>query len=269
VSVDSTGEAGRSRNADGTLPASNFLRLVPGSDLIDVATGIGIPFKGTAPDLGAFEFVTRTTGSSLLRLSPALLDFGTVLVNQSRTLPVLITNNWTDTLKGLIVASPNTLFKASGTRFDLVPGASFTDSIRATAPATASQIADVVLISISTPKETDTISVKLKASPTSSDTDLNMVPETFVLDHNFPNPFNPSTTISFALPKVSSVLLEVYSILGARIRTLVNNQVLPAAFHRVVWDGTDEKGLAVSSGVYIYRMSTGTFSASRTMMLIH
>ncbi|MBN2092789.1 PKD domain-containing protein [candidate division KSB1 bacterium] len=79
-----------------------------------------------------------------------------------------------------------------------------------------------------------------------------VIPTEFELGQNYPNPFNPETMISYQLPEVSQVTLAVYSIEGKLIQTLVNGQV-SAGMHRVVWNGMDEDGVKVSSGLYIYR----------------
>lgn len=95
-----------------------------------------------------------------------------------------------------------------------------------------------------------------------------VVPTEFTLSQNYPNPFNPSTTIRFALPKEAPVTLEIYNILGMRIRTLISGQSMNAAFHSVVWDGKDDAGVGVSSGLYLYRIHAGQFQASKKMTLL-
>ena len=92
------------------------------------------------------------------------------------------------------------------------------------------------------------------------------VPEAFALLANFPNPFNPSTTISFAVPTASDVRVTVIDLLGREIRTLVASS-MNAGTHSVAWDGLDNSGAAVSSGMYMYRMQAGDFTATRTMTL--
>ena len=94
-------------------------------------------------------------------------------------------------------------------------------------------------------------------------------PKAFSLSQNVPNPFNPSTTISFTVVEGSSlqVTLKVYDIRGSLVRTLVN-EVRDAGTYNVFWDGTDEKGLQVASGVYMYRMQAGNFVQTRKMVLL-
>lgn len=101
------------------------------------------------------------------------------------------------------------------------------------------------------------------------------LPERFALQQNYPNPFNPTTTIELALPQDSEVQLVIYDISGRRVRTLVQ-AVLPGGFHEIVWDGRNDAGQPVSSGVYLYRVAAvahspvhrNTFTQVRKMMLL-
>jgi len=77
----------------------------------------------------------------------------------------------------------------------------------------------------------------------------------FQLYQNYPNPFNPAITIKFNLPKTSYVTLKIYNILGQEIRTILYEH-REAGYHSVKWDGTNNYGLKVSSGIYIYRITT-------------
>ncbi len=92
-------------------------------------------------------------------------------------------------------------------------------------------------------------------------------PDQFVLHPNFPNPFNPETTLKFKLAKPAPVTLHIYDMLGRRVRTLVNGRT-SAERHQIVWDGRDDSGAPVSSGVYIARLVAGEQRRSIKMMLI-
>ncbi|MBX7152485.1 T9SS type A sorting domain-containing protein [bacterium] len=85
------------------------------------------------------------------------------------------------------------------------------------------------------------------------------IPKQFKLNKNYPNPFNPSTKIDYELPQNSKVLLEVYNILGQKVKTLVDG-VIPFGFHQVIWDGHDDHQSSVASGVYMYRMMASGLS---------
>ncbi len=93
------------------------------------------------------------------------------------------------------------------------------------------------------------------------------IPNQFALNQNYPNPFNPSTTITFALPKNEQVKLEVYDILGNLVKTVVNQQMAPGNYN-VVWNGVDQNGARVSSGVYLYRLQAGSFSTVKKMLMV-
>ena len=92
-------------------------------------------------------------------------------------------------------------------------------------------------------------------------------PTLFYLHTNYPNPFNPTTTISYDLPKRSQVTLGIYDLLGKRIKTLLN-QSQDVGVKTVRWDGTDEFGRQVSAGVYLYQIKAGEFTQTRKMLLL-
>ena len=96
---------------------------------------------------------------------------------------------------------------------------------------------------------------------------LEPLPTEYALEQNIPNPFNPSTTIEYRLPEAGDVQLVIYNLLGQEVRTLVQ-ETMDAGFHSVVWDGTDEFGKQVASGIYIYRMSVADFTRVQRMMLL-
>jgi hypothetical protein len=93
-----------------------------------------------------------------------------------------------------------------------------------------------------------------------------VIPSAYYVEQNYPNPFNPSTTIRFGLPEPSNVRLDVYDMTGKHIATLVSKR-LSAGIHSVTWNGTDESGKAVASGVYLYRLETDKFIDSKRMVL--
>ena len=97
--------------------------------------------------------------------------------------------------------------------------------------------------------------------------DSDIIPETFALYANYPNPFNPTTTISYDLPEQAQVTLGIYDILGKKIKTLVK-QSQDAGNKIAVWDGTDNLGRQVSAGVYLYQIQAGDFTQTRKMLLL-
>jgi subtilisin-like proprotein convertase family protein len=99
------------------------------------------------------------------------------------------------------------------------------------------------------------------------ETGVGDMPAVYSLGHNYPNPFNPSTTIKFAVPTAGPVNLAVYDLAGRHVRTLVNAD-LPAAEHAVIWDGRADSGRQMASGTYYYRLSATGFEQTLKMTLI-
>jgi len=99
------------------------------------------------------------------------------------------------------------------------------------------------------------------------DDDETAVPTAFTLQQNYPNPFNASTVIEFSIQRDGPVSLEVFNILGQRVATLIDNP-LPSGTHQISWDGTDQSGNAVTSGVYFYRLTVGDHRLVKKMSLL-
>lgn len=95
-----------------------------------------------------------------------------------------------------------------------------------------------------------------------------IMPDDYKLEQNYPNPFNPVTNISFTLPLTKTISLKIYNSLGQEIRTLINKQEYLEGSHTVQWDGTDDEGNPVASGVYVYKLIFGNFSQSKRMTLV-
>ncbi len=92
-------------------------------------------------------------------------------------------------------------------------------------------------------------------------------PKNFQMSQNYPNPFNPATTISYTLEKSGRVELEIFNLLGEKVKTLVSVHQ-GAGLHRENWDGKDESGRSVSSGLYLYRLRLEKSSQTKKMMLV-
>jgi len=93
------------------------------------------------------------------------------------------------------------------------------------------------------------------------------VPTEFTLEQNFPNPFNPETTIPFSMPKTKHVLLEIFNSNGQRILTLVD-EIKNAGQHQVVWNGMDEQGRQVASGIYYAVLRDNSRKGMRKLILL-
>ena len=97
--------------------------------------------------------------------------------------------------------------------------------------------------------------------------DFSQLPKEFALRENYPNPFNPTTVIEYALPKASQVKIQIYNILGQKVRELVDEPQEPG-YKMIRWDGKDDSGVEVSSGVYFYRIAAGDFVKGKKMILL-
>ena len=93
------------------------------------------------------------------------------------------------------------------------------------------------------------------------------IPNNFSLSQNYPNPFNPTTNINYSIPQDASVKLTVYNSLGQIVKTMVDAQQ-KAGYYSVRWDGSNDMGSKVSSGMYIYRITAGSFTHAVKMNLI-
>jgi hypothetical protein len=95
------------------------------------------------------------------------------------------------------------------------------------------------------------------------DNDTFTQPTDFVLEQNFPNPFNPSTTFQFSIPSSQFTVLKVYDLIGREVATLVDEQK-PAGSHSVRWEAS-----GIASGVYLYKLQSGWFVQTKKLLLLH
>ena len=93
------------------------------------------------------------------------------------------------------------------------------------------------------------------------------LPNAVALLPNFPNPFNGGTLIPLALPEAGGVALRIYNLAGQAVRTLVSG-ALPAGRHQVVWDGRDEQGRELGSGVYLVRLEARSGVLTRKLLMV-
>ncbi len=96
---------------------------------------------------------------------------------------------------------------------------------------------------------------------------MKILPTSFLIAQNYPNPFNPSTKIVYEIPAASHVSIEIFNILGQKVKNLVN-QYHEANFYSVDWDGTDQAGQRLATGLYFYKIISGEHTVSKKMMLL-
>ncbi|GBD92514.1 starch binding domain protein [bacterium BMS3Abin05] len=95
----------------------------------------------------------------------------------------------------------------------------------------------------------------------------NLLPTRYSLKQNYPNPFNPTTEINYDLPKTSKVRLTIYNMLGQKVATLVNAR-MPAGSYTATWNGRNDRGLLLGSGLYFYQLDAGSFKTTKKMLLM-
>ena len=93
------------------------------------------------------------------------------------------------------------------------------------------------------------------------------VPNRFELANNYPNPFNPSTTIPYSIAENVHTEIQIYDLRGAIIRTLVNKTLQPGQY-KIIWDGKNDNSTLMASGLYLVKMKAGDFTGQRKMLLI-
>ena len=93
------------------------------------------------------------------------------------------------------------------------------------------------------------------------------LPLVTALSSNYPNPFNPETTIKFSLSEEQEIIINVYNIAGQKVKQLISQQ-LSEGQHSIIWNGTDSNSKSVSSGVYFYKLKTGNFEQTKKMILM-
>jgi hypothetical protein len=114
----------------------------------------------------------------------------------------------------------------------------------------------------------DSVSILLNQTVTDvKDEGIDQLPKLYSLSQNYPNPFNQTTKIEFTLAKSGFVSLNIYDILGRKVRTLVS-EYLSFGYKSVLWDGKNDSGKDVASGIYFYHMKIGDFAETKKLVLL-
>ena len=100
-----------------------------------------------------------------------------------------------------------------------------------------------------------------------SDEDETQVASEFILNNNYPNPFNPVTTISYAIQHDALVRIDIYDLLGRKVKSLLNEHQTPG-YKTLQWNATDDLGQSVAAGVYIYMIQAGDYRATNKMIFL-
>jgi hypothetical protein len=193
--------------------------------------------------------------------------FDTTIVDSTSTLGLEISNTGFETLDVSQVISTSSEFSCDVNSFSLAAGANQLLNISFT--PVQSGVRSGWLRLINNDPMRDTLNIYLMGigeGVSGLDAKLSL-PRVFAVHQNYPNPFNPVTTIHYELPRSSEVRLVIYNLLGQEVRTLLNSPI-EAGRHQVVWNGTNDSGVTVASGIYIYRFEAGKYSKVMKMILV-
>jgi hypothetical protein len=195
------------------------------------------------------------------------LFFDTTAVGSSSAIQFEVHNIGLDTLQVTSISTSNSQFSVDSTFFNLASGAK--QIIQVTfAPTQGGNQNTVLQISSNDPSNGSVeIYVTGVGEQITSISETSGLPTQYAVKQNYPNPFNPNTVIHYQLPQRSEVSLVVYDLLGKQIRSLLNRTV-EAGYHNVEWDGKNNSGTQVSSGIYIYWFKANEFTHSYKMILM-
>jgi hypothetical protein len=121
-------------------------------------------------------------------------------------------------------------------------------------------------VTVTMPSNTPNINFNFPSAVENED-EIAQHPSEFELHQNYPNPFNPGTQIEYTLKKTGHVTLHIYNVLGEKVKTLLD-QDQPAGLYRIDWDGKNDNGKLVSSGLYLYKLEVNGFSQAKRMILL-
>jgi len=195
--------------------------------------------------------------------------FDTTMIGATSEMTLDIANVGLEDLNVNSIVSTNpSIFSIDTTSFLLSPGGSITITVSFT-PDQPGVISGSLLFASNDPNQ-DTLTVHVTGMgdiPVTTEGEGSRLPASFLVSPNYPNPFNPTTKIKFELPEASQVNLTIFNLLGSKVRTLTEGRK-EAGYHEAQWDGRNDAGHAVTSGVYIYRLTAGSYQSLRKMILV-
>jgi hypothetical protein len=148
--------------------------------------------------------------------------------------------------------------------YSIAPGATAVFTMTYVAGSTVPDLNSQVQLTSNDP-DMPTYSIPVTLNPVSNNDNIN--PLITSLTGNYPTPFNPSTSIRFSLKDAGKVRIQIYNLKGQLVKNLINSD-LQSGNHQIVWDGRDDRGNGVSSGIYLYRMESGDYTRTNKMMLM-
>jgi hypothetical protein len=220
------------------------------------------------PDMGAYENELSIPLIAKIYIPNFTISFDSTLVDSTSMKNLTVYNQGIVELKIDSIYTDNEQFQVENFS-SIIPAGDSTTLMIHFVPTQQGEISGFLVIQSNDPLR-PTVNINLRGTgktPSSIDINNQKVPLTFSLKQCYPNPFNPLTTIEYSLAQKSEVELIIFNTLAQQIRTLVS-RFQNAGNYTIVWDGTDQQGLMVSSGIYIYRIKAGTFSSSKKMSFL-
>lgn len=194
----------------------------------------------------ALQLVGKVLLTTVISFDISTFAFGSVEVTKKRDTLVTISNPGTDTLKITAITASDAAFSARPAAVKIPPGQSFVDTLRF-APALVAAIPGRFLIVSNAATSPDTIRFSGTGTPAMGVDRMGGIPGQFTLEQNFPNPFNPSTTIWYSVPTICRVKIQICDVLGQVVVDLVDSEQSPG-WRSVVWNAQ------AASGMYFYRI---------------
>jgi hypothetical protein len=211
------------------------------------------------------------TGAPEIALDATTLDFGEIFLGEIQTLPFTVHNNGDAVLIGSVeVQEPFSVYQGNGTPNNMISivvdaGSFLTFNVNFTPDAETDYNSDM-LINTDDPVNPQ-MTVQLTGTGQVVSNDDPVIPAVTELKGNFPNPFNPLTTISYSVKEAAPVSIGIYNIKGQLVRNLVHEEKA-AGNYKVVFDGLDNNQESLASGVYFYRMQAGDYTGTRKMIML-
>ena len=207
-----------------------------------------------------------TSGVPIISVSEESLDFGYVLVGDDASDTLYVSNLGEVDLEVTDITNGVIEFDASPVNFVLAQGEVQAVVVTFT-PQEEVLYEDIIIIESNDPTNSlfEVLLIGVGYEPTISDDQLPLITE---INQNYPNPFNPETTIAFSIAdNAQYAQLEIFNIKGQKVKTLVNEEIEVGRYN-VIWNGTDDSGRKVASGVYFYKFDTKDYQKINKMLLI-
>lgn len=219
-----------------------------------------------------FPSTGGNTGTPVYACSVTELNFGTYQPANFSPITLTLTNSGTVSMIGTLTGTPELMVRPAA-------GGDYLQNLNYLIPAGGSLALEALIF----PTAPGNFSADLTVSSDDPDHLVTVIPVTAIvlttanddqitpaitaLKGNYPNPFNPTTTIHYSLKTDSPVQIEIYNLLGQKVKTLVNG-AKKSGNHSIVWNGKDDAGRNAGSGIYFYKMTAGKYSASHKMVLM-